>query len=174
MFIPQLIIFHVYTPSVAPIPEAGQASVQPHPAHPGSQGRHEEQPLNPQSLRTIRAEANDSQTSQPLLLVYVGWLSATCLCLCVFRGSQKSSLLFPVFLYWSQIYLTFVPCSEAAYSHNVCLFFVLQPEHVCVVDVDTGYYSMHIRNMGSRLQRFKTFYTPRAILTEILSHYWQS
>ncbi|KAL3067656.1 hypothetical protein OYC64_022089 [Pagothenia borchgrevinki] len=45
-----LIIFHVFSPlsvslSLAPIPEAGQASVQPHPAHPGSQGGHEEQPL---------------------------------------------------------------------------------------------------------------------------------
>lgn len=32
---------------VASIPEAGQASVQSHSSHPGSQGGHEQQPLNP-------------------------------------------------------------------------------------------------------------------------------
>lgn len=41
------LLFHSLRLSVASIPEGGQASVQPHPAHPGSQGRHEEQPLNP-------------------------------------------------------------------------------------------------------------------------------
>lgn len=55
----------------ASIPEAGQASVQPHPPHPGSQGGHEEQPLTLQRL--LRPNTNHTHTCQRLLLVCVGW-----------------------------------------------------------------------------------------------------
>lgn len=122
-FIPLLIVFHECTPlficlSVRSTHSWSWPSLCP--ASPRSSW----QPRRPwgataksQSLKTIRADANDSQasqTSQHLLLVYVWWPSATCKCLCFFSKGHKIPLRSsPCF------------CTDARYILPLCL--VLNP-----------------------------------------------
>lgn len=137
--------------SLAPIPEAGQASVQPHPAHPGSQGGHEEQPL------TVCTDFKMPLTGKSSSLSY--WSThddhrLTASVIIVFKGGHKRPIHFlPVFSYlWCLVLklhkaMMCFPCAAA----RVCLFGGFY----------SAYYSMQSRNVVSTLQRFKTLYMLR-------------
>lgn len=105
------------TAAAASIPEGGEASIQPHPAHPGSQGSHQEQSLNP-GLQRLQASISCWSTYDDYL---------QCVSVNDFFPKGHKMLLHSSRCFHTDIYLTFVPCSKAAYSHNmlsICFVFV--------------------------------------------------
>lgn len=116
-----------------------------------------------QSLRTIGA--NSSLQNLPLLQTMT--ISNLRVFFLFFKRSYSAASISSVFLCWLYIYLTFVPCSKAAYSHNVsslslaataCLC-VCSCWHwlLCISGMQDQFYSRHFAHRGQYSQRIASY-----------------